>query len=157
MKSLLRSALLLIAFPALAACAYAAAPTSPVPYAVALAEAQKVAALNPAWTVMRCDGDSMTPYFGDASLMLVQPSRVSELRPGMIAVYRDAAGDLVAHSVVKVDASGATLRGFNNTRNDPDVVTDANLAGVVFGFLHSAGGDDATSAAALPLAVGKRM
>lgn len=153
MKSLLHVFVLLTVLLPNAASANAAAPSSPVPFSKALEEAQKLASLDARWSVLRCDGDSMTPYFGPASLMIVQSASASELRPGMIAVYRDSENDLVAHSVVSVGEAGATLRGFNNARNDPDTVTDANLVGVVFGLIHSNG----AGSGEVPVAMGKRM
>lgn len=155
MQSLLNTLLLIVALAGAFPSILAGNPVSPVAYGDALADAMHVAAMNPQWQVLRCDGDSMTPYFGANSLMLVESAKTADLSPGMIAVYRDATGELVAHIVVKQDANGATLRGYNNSRNDPEVVTDANLVGVVFGLIH--GAQAGSEGAELPVAMGKRF
>jgi len=153
-KSLLRVLLPIVALFTTSAL-LAGSPTSPVPYETALGEALRVAAMNPSWTVMRCEGDSMTPYFGEATLMLVQPARLADLRPGMIAVYRDSTGDMVAHNVISIENGSVTTRGVNNDRNDPESVNEANLVGVAFGLIHGSSAGEAGSS--LPVARGKRF
>lgn len=130
-----------------------AAPKSSVSFEQALADAQKVTAMNPAWSVMRCAGISMDPFFGEDSLMLVEAVEIGKVREGMVIVYRDAEGDLVAHSVVSVTADGVIAKGFNNRSEDPHPVTSESLVGVAFGYLHTNGAH--ADASTLPVAIGK--
>jgi signal peptidase I len=78
----------------------------------------------------------MEPEFGNASLLLVAHAGFDELQPGMVVVYRDQAGDLVAHKVLQATAGGWIVKGLNNDRADPGLVTAENLRGVVFGILN---------------------
>ncbi|KAF0093500.1 MAG: hypothetical protein E1N59_2769 [Puniceicoccaceae bacterium 5H] len=93
----------------------------------------------------------MEPFYGGNSLLIVQQADTTHLQPGMIAVYRDAAGDLVGHQVLrtgeKIEAKGA-----NNAVVDPSPITDANLVGIVVGMMHASG----TAANDLQVVNGKR-
>lgn len=126
-------------------------PASSVPATQALRDAEMLASLRPDWQVYQAAGDSMEPFFGGNSLLLVQTARVESLQPGMIAVYRDAEGDLVGHQVVQAGAE-VVAKGANNTDRDPATITEANLVGVVVGMLHAAD----PVASSLPTVHGKR-
>lgn len=128
---------------------------SPVSYRRALADAERVASLNPDWMVMRTAGNSMTPHYGDNAVLVVSKINYRSLRPGMIVVYRDQAGDLVGHTLVAMNADGWIARGQNNRINDPHPVTPENLVGVIFGVFHSAGAD-LRIGKHLPLVISKR-
>lgn len=130
-----------------------AAPKSSVSFEQALADARQVTKMNPAWSVMRCAGISMDPFFGDASLMLVEAVDFAKVREGMVIVYRDAEDDLVAHSVISVSPDGIIAKGYNNRTEDPHPVTADSFVGVAFGFLHTNG--DHSGASELPVAIGK--
>jgi signal peptidase I len=127
--------------------AHGMTPTSSVPYAQAVADAQRVASLHPQWQVLKVSGESMEPEFGDASLLLVSRADMDMLHAGMVAVYRDATGDLVAHRLIAPTANGWIVKGLNNDRPDPGVVTAQNLLGVVFGVLHYQDGSENLAAA----------
>lgn len=131
---------------------------SPVSYEQALTDAVRIAQLNQDWEVMRCSGTSMEPFYGKDSIILVDKADISELRSGMIAVYRDADGVLVAHKVINATSSQAWGQGFNNKHRDPDPITADNLTGVVFTILHTSGQPDAGALAQadiLPVVYGK--
>lgn len=131
------------------------APVSSVPFTTALAEAQAIVSQQSSWMLYRTEGDSMNPYFGAAALLLVQKASVESLRPGMIAVYEDAEGDLVAHRVERITAEGVIAKGVNNLSEDPLPIRSEALRGVVFGTLHTRG--DAPNNIDVPVAYGKRF
>jgi len=112
------------------------APSSGVPFEKALADARQVVAMNSDWKVFQAHGESMEPEFGASSLLLVSEAGYENLQAGMVVVYRDASGDLVAHKLVAATANGWVVQGLNNDRPDPGLVTAENLHGVVFGVLH---------------------
>lgn len=115
------------------------ATNSSVSYEMALADAARIAQTNQNWEVMRCAGVSMEPFYGQDSIILVDKVDISDLRSGMIAVYRDADGVLVAHQVIEATSSQAWGQGVNNKQRDPDPITADNLSGVVFTILHTSG------------------
>ncbi len=116
--------------------AQAEAPSSGVPFVKALADAKQVVAMNSDWKVFQVKGDSMEPEFGASSLLLASVTGYQNLQTGMVVVYRDGSGDLVAHKLVAATAGGWMVKGLNNDRADPGLVTAENLRGVVFGVLH---------------------
>jgi len=122
-------------------------PSSGVPFKQALSDARQVAAMNPTWHVFAAHGESMEPQFGSASLLLVSESAYESLQAGMVVVYRDGTGDLVAHRLIQLTATGWVVKGVNNDRPDPGLVTAQNLQGVVFGILHYQADSDALAMA----------
>jgi len=116
--------------------ATAGAPSSGVPYVNVLADARKVAELNSGWKVFMVKGQSMEPHFGANSLLLTARTEFKGLRPGMLVVYKDAVGDLVAHRIIELTPAGWVAKGFNNDKVDPYLVTSDNLQGVVFGIFN---------------------
>lgn len=134
------------------------AANSPVSYRDALSDASSIAQLNTNWNVMRCSGASMEPFYSSDSILVVDKVKVADLRIGMIAVYRDADGDLVAHKVIEANSSQAWAKGVNNTHRDPTPITADNLSGVVFTVLHTSGQSSAGDMAmvnSLPIVFGK--
>jgi signal peptidase I len=132
--------------------AEAASQKSNISMEKALNEAQKIIATNSNWSVVRGAGESMSPFFSSHSLLLINKSTIDSLKNGMIVVYADESGDLVAHQVVKIDATGVWTKGVNNGSIDPSPVTAKNLAGVVFGTLFT---KDNNLNASIPTAYGK--
>ncbi|MDP0500402.1 MAG: hypothetical protein Q7P63_09905 [Verrucomicrobiota bacterium JB022] len=130
---------------------FAGAPVSSVSPEQALSDAEQLASLRPDWSVFQAAGNSMEPFFGSNSLLIVQAVDTASLRPGMIAVYRDAEGDLVGHQVVSIGAE-ILAKGANNAVIDPTVVRADNLVGIVVGMLHAAD----TQTTALQVVHGKR-
>ncbi|MEM8868160.1 MAG: hypothetical protein AAGC73_07815 [Verrucomicrobiota bacterium] len=49
-----------------------ASPISSASFEKALQDAEMIASLEPSWKVFRTIGDSMGPYFGDHSLIVIQ-------------------------------------------------------------------------------------
>jgi len=128
-------------------------PSTPVRGEQALREAEQITAMNPHWEVVRGQGHSMTPYFGEHSLLLVDRSTGGALRPGTVMLYRDRDGDLIAHKVVGTDDNLLIAQGLNNTNVDPAPVPRDAVEGVVFGVLHTSGiGEYARD---LPVVTGK--
>jgi signal peptidase I len=122
--------------------AHAGAPSSGVPFADVLADARKVAELNTGWKVFKVEGQSMLPHFGENSLLLAARTDFKALRAGMLVVYKDGTGDLVAHRIIECTAQGWIAKGFNNDKVDPGLVTSDNLQGVVFGIFNYKSGTD---------------
>lgn len=115
------------------------APISPISFETALADAQALAALHPHMTVMRIAGVSMLPYFGSGSLVVVKKISPAHLREGMVVVYRNHFGEIVAHRLVARVEGGWQVRGWNNDRADSTIVNGANLLGVVYATFQSDG------------------
>lgn len=126
--------------------AKAVAPGSGLPFTEVLSDAQHLAALNKDWSVYMVKGESMEPLFGSNSVLVVDHSDFSLLRPGMMVVYKDAAGDFVAHRLIEHTANGWTVMGQNNEKQDPGLVTSDNFHGVVFCMLHYKEGTDKLAA-----------
>ena len=133
---------------------------SSVSYEQALDDAVRIAQSNQNWEVMRCAGTSMEPFYGKDSIVLVDKVDISDLRSGMIAVYRDADGVLVGHKVIDATSTQAWGQGVNNDNRDPDPITADNLSGVVFTILHTSGQPEAGALAqvdTLPVVYGKTV
>lgn len=126
-------------------------PRSNVAYQRALLDAQLVALQREGRFVAQVDGTSMLPFFGPDSLAVVQRIAPERLRVGMIAVYRNAEGETVAHRVVEATAAGWRVQGHNNPRADSTFVTGANLLGVVYATFNTAGRPRSDEFAALSL------
>jgi signal peptidase I len=122
----------------------AAAPVSSSSIAAALADAHRLASLRADLRVLRVSGQSMHPYFGDGSVLVVQAVRAALLRPGMIAVYQNRFGETVAHRVERADGAGWVARGANNAQADSTIVTDDNLVGAVYTTFYADPGSAAT-------------
>ncbi len=139
--------------------ARAVAPSSGVSCDEILTAAQNVLTLNSGWKIFMVKGQSMEPQFGKNSVLLTSPGNFKDLRPGMLVVYKDAFGDLVAHRLMENTGKGWIAKGYNNKTIDPGLVTEANLQGVIFGVLNYKSGTDTTSAVAatnhLPVALAK--
>ena len=74
-------------------------PRTNVPMDTALADASLLAARKPGLTVVRVQGDSMLPYFGDGAVLVVKPVAIAQLQPGMVVVYTNQDSNRVAHRV----------------------------------------------------------
>lgn len=116
-------------------------------------EAALIASNKPGWSAMLGDGTSMKPHYGKGDVLLIQTSSLNRIRPGMIAVYRDAGGDLVGHTVVDATSRGLRVKGLNNLSADSEWVTRDNYQGVVVGVLHTNGKGTGNG---LPLVIGKK-
>ncbi len=134
--------------------------SSSISFRQAVHDALEIASMNSNWEVMRGVGESMLPFFGNRSLLLVDRTSFSSLKVGMIAVYRDSDGDLVAHQIYSQEEGGFSAKGFNNSRSDSDLLTGENFLGTVFGVVTapSGPGDDQAHAISrdLPLAYGNK-
>lgn len=110
---------------------------APMSTAAALHDARTLAERHPTARVMRIEGDSMLPFFGDGAVVVVRPMTADRVRPGMIVVYRNADNEQVAHRVTGASPDGWVVRGYNNEREDSTRVTDHNLAGVIYATFYS--------------------
>jgi hypothetical protein len=132
----------------------AEAPRSGISISVAAEESARITELNFSWTIYRAAGDSMHPHYGANSLLIVNKVSISDLRKGMIVLYRDHEGDVVGHSVAAMDESGIRAKGTYTDKLDPTPITSENLIGVVLGVMHANSESNALSEK--PLALGKR-
>ena len=132
------------------------APRSNVGFRSAFFDALLVASQKEGRFVVQMGGESMLPFFGLGSLAVVQPLDPAQLRPGMIAVYRNRDGEFIAHRVIGHTDAGWQVRGLNNARADSEPVNGTNLQGVLYATFHTAGPAQglAASLATLPLVLG---
>jgi len=113
-------------------------PQSAVTLDTALTDAHRLAAAKPGLAVVRVEGQSMLPFFGDGAVLVLRSMPAAQLHPGMLVVYTNNLGENVAHRIVAADGAGWIVQGYNNDQADTTRVTDANLHGVVYATFHSA-------------------
>lgn len=116
--------------------AAAITPVTTVKLDTAVSDASRIASRLGA-EVVRVSGDSMLPYFGNGSVLVVRKAGFEALRAGAVAVYRNNFGDVVAHRVEAAANGGWTVRGANNRSADSTVVTADNFLGTVYVVFHS--------------------
>lgn len=115
-----------------------------------LADAHRIAANRADLQVLRIEGRSMLPFFGEGSVVVVKKIDAAALRTGMVVVYKNRFGELVAHRLIEATSRGWTAQGYNNTAADSTPVSQENLLGVVYVTLHSNGqAENATEVASL--------
>jgi signal peptidase I len=137
-RTLFATAIVLI----MAAASYASVterPLTSVSLDTTLADAHKLAERNPALKVMRVEGKSMLPFFGEGSVLVVKSIASAKLRAGMVVVYHNRFGETVAHRLISATAGGWVAQGYNNTDRDSTLVNESNLIGVVYATFHSSG------------------
>src|SRR4051794_39322299 len=78
--------------------AEAGKPAATVALSVAMTDAHRLAAIK-GDKVVRVQGASMLPYFGDGSVLVIKSARLDALREGMVVVYRNRFGETVAHRI----------------------------------------------------------
>jgi len=88
-------------------------------------------AAHPGNDFLMGSGDSMLPLYKDHTVVVTQKIAMSDLRPGMTAVYIGDAGRPVAHVLVKKTFEGWVAMGVGNAECDATPVTEANLLGVI--------------------------
>jgi len=159
MRSLFRILLLTMALlgAGMARAEYTARPMTGVSLDTALSDAQKLAEARPGAQVLRIEGKSMLPFFGEGSVVVVKKIDAAKLRPGMVVVYTNRFGETVAHRLVTTTVEGWIAKGYNNAKADSTRVNAANLIGVVYATFHSSGHfasvDLANLAKAIPAAL----
>ena len=114
-------------------------PLSPVSLGNTLTDAHKLATRHGGMQVLQISGDSMLPFFGNGSVVIVKSIEASQLREGMVVVYKNRFGETVAHRLIASGKDGWTAQGYNNTEADSTLVDDSNLVGVVYTTFHSNG------------------
>jgi signal peptidase I len=111
-------------------------PVCAVDLGTTLRDAHRVAAVTGA-SVVRVEGGSMLPYFGDGSVLVVRASKLESLRAGTVVVYRNHLGESVAHRLETRVEGGWRVRGANNRSLDSTLVTEENFIGSVYATFHS--------------------
>jgi len=159
LNAALRHLAVLVSFFAAATCfgAVVERPLTAVPLDTALIEAQKLAARH-AGQVLKIEGQSMLPFFGEGSVVVIKKIDGAQLRCGMVVVYRNRFGETVAHRLVAPTTAGWIAQGYNNASTDSTIVNDSNLLGVVYATFHSTGklsteGHLASATASVPVAL----
>jgi hypothetical protein len=76
-------------------------------------------------------GSSMEPLFTTHTAIVVNPCDFSELRKGMMVLYRDNEGWGIAHVLLEKVSDGWTAQGVNCPDEDTCLVTPENIVGVV--------------------------
>ncbi len=143
-----------------AAAVWATAPRSSVPFLEVLQTAESIAVTNPDWAVYRTRGDSMDPFYGNHSLIVVQKTRLKNLRKGMLVLYRTPSGQCIAHQVVAHHGGWIETKGADNERKDPYFIKADMIVGAVFMVLHSAGAyapHESAAARSVPVAHCRRF
>jgi signal peptidase I len=111
-------------------------PVCAVDLGTTLRDAHRVAAKIGA-SVVRVEGSSMLPYFGNGSVLVVRASSLDSLSAGAVVVYRNHLGETVAHRLETRMGSGWMVRGANNRASDTTLVTAENFVGSVYVTFHS--------------------
>lgn len=102
-----------------------------VPASASWALAQAAALEIPGGRAFAGIGASMVPVFTAATSLVVAPREFAALRRGMTVVYRNSQGRLVAHALAAKMPQGWVAHGVGNDFEDDELVTAANLVGVV--------------------------
>jgi hypothetical protein len=108
-------------------------PNTIVTFERAIIDAERLVSLNNDWKIMRGSGRSMLPYYGDNSVLIVETASYNKLQMGMSVIYR-------GHSLQGKSGNDWYARGFNNKKQDPQLVTERNYVGVIFGILSGISG-----------------
>ncbi len=151
MKTALHFRHLLVALAIVASAVVAAGaenPRSGETLAAALNDARALVAHRDGFKVVRVEGNSMLPFFGNGSVLVVKKMASGKLHVGMVVVYTNCFNETVAHRLVAVSPAGWEVRGYNNAKSDSTVVSDANILGVVYATFHSDDRADGSLAAA---------
>jgi len=114
-------------------------PRSSETLSVALNDAHALIAHRADFTVVRVEGDSMLPFFGNGAVLVVKQMPAEKLKVGMVVVYTNRFNETVAHRLVSLTDAGWQIQGYNNAKADSTLVNDANLIGVVYATFHSDG------------------
>ena len=148
MKAMLRVFLLLTAVfgAGMARAEFTARPMTAISLDTVLADAQRLAEARPGAQVLRIEGKSMLPFFGEGSVVVVKKIDPAKLRAGMVVVYTNRFGETVAHRLVATVQGGWVAQGYNNDKADSTLVNAENLVGVVYATFHSNGRSDLLAA-----------
>lgn len=114
-------------------------PRSGESLAAALSDAHALIANRVDFKVVRVEGDSMLPFFGNGAVLVVKTMPVEKLKAGMVVVYSNRFNETVAHRLISKTAGGWEVRGYNNAAADSTLVNGENLLGVVYATFHSDG------------------
>ena len=76
-------------------------------------------------------GESTEPLYVSGTAIVVMPCEYTQLRAGMSVVYVNRNGRGVAHVLINEMPGGWIAQGVNNKEEDADLVTTANLVGVI--------------------------
>lgn len=108
---------------------------SPTPQLSTVTEAKlrsrELAASLPGAFVVKGQGRSMQPLYGDNTVLVVQPKPFTQLQRGMSVVFRTKDNRSVTHVLIAKSKDGWRTMGLNNQRHDSNPVTAQNLQGVV--------------------------
>lgn len=112
-------------------------PVSNLPLSAALNDARLLTAGRSDLKVLRVEGNSMLPFFGSGSVLIVKSLPVAKLRAGMVVVYTNRFNETVAHRLVSSTSDGWVAAGYNNAESDSTPVNAGNLVGVIYATFHT--------------------
>lgn len=102
--------------------------TSVASHAGILSDAQLLVATRPGMHVAVVNGTSMLPILRDGDVIVVKTIKKEALKRGMVCVYKNESGEIIAHSVVSVNP--LRLKGANNKVIDPCQVIE--VVGIMY-------------------------
>lgn len=138
-KALVITALMLFVWSGCETTPEATAPTSTLDSREAVRLAAQLQFQNPRIQATIGQGSSMQPLYTENTVILTHPIDYDDLEPEMIVAYRNSQGQIVIHSLVRMDRSGWVAKGINNPREDRERVTPDNLIGVVYTVIYTQG------------------
>src|SRR5947209_802794 len=126
----------ILAFSVIAPALFGAGPMlaksrAPAPIHVALGEAldcaERAAREHEGDFAPQGIGRSMEPLYLSGTAIVVHPTELHMLRPGMAVVYRKPGGTCVAHVLLEKNGRGWLVTGVNNREPDGPSVTETHL------------------------------
>ena len=85
-----------------------------------LADAHRIAAKRADLSVLKVEGRSMLPYFGEGSVLLVKTIDAASLREGMVVAYKNRFGEMV-------DGRGSAIGDDGNAHATRDTAQERNV------------------------------
>ncbi|KAF0093501.1 MAG: hypothetical protein E1N59_2770 [Puniceicoccaceae bacterium 5H] len=113
------------------------APTSETSVQQALIAAKRVEQGGEGRASMLGGGTSMMPLYGEDTVIVYAPIAFEDLQAEMVVAYRNHAGRVVTHRLLKPSPKGWIAMGDHNRQLDEDYVTPENLIGVVYTVLYT--------------------
>ena len=84
----------------------------------------------------------MEPLYTENTIILTIPFPYDDLEEAMIIAYRNRDGKIVIHELLRKERDGWLAVGVNNPTVDPELVTQQNFLGVVYGVIYTEGERD---------------
>lgn len=82
-------------------------------------------------------GDSMKPFYGEHTVMVITPAEFNDLQAGMMVAYQNMKGKRIVHQLVRKRGKKWIAQGLNNQVMDEEWVIADNFLGVVYAVFNS--------------------